>query len=42
VPAAGAFDHAYPRALEHVLTLGDIGLRRPVADEARLASSTLA
>jgi C-terminal processing protease CtpA/Prc len=42
VPAADAFDHAFQLALEHVLTLGDTGLRRPVADEARLASSKLA
>jgi C-terminal processing protease CtpA/Prc len=42
VPAADAFDHAYQLALQHVLTLGDTGLRRPVADEARLASSQLA
>jgi hypothetical protein len=41
VPAAEAFDVAYGLALEHVLTLGDIGARRQVADEARLALSEL-
>jgi len=41
VPAAEAFDVAYGLALEHVLTLGDTGVRRQVADEARLALSDL-
>ncbi|MCU1685544.1 MAG: hypothetical protein JWQ81_6283 [Amycolatopsis sp.] len=39
VPAAEAFTTAYQLALEQVLTLGDSGARRPVADEARLALS---
>jgi C-terminal processing protease CtpA/Prc len=42
VPADDAFDVAYQLALEHVLTLGDTGVRRPLADEARLALSDLA
>jgi C-terminal processing protease CtpA/Prc len=41
VPAADAFASAYQLALEHVLTLGDSGARRSVADEARLALSEL-
>ena len=34
LPAAEAFDAAYGLALDHVLTLGDDGTRREVADEA--------
>jgi C-terminal processing protease CtpA/Prc len=41
VPAAEAFSHAYRLALDHVLTLGDTGPRRAVADEARLALAEL-
>lgn len=41
VPASEAFSTAYRLALEHVLTLGDTGPRRTVADEARLALAEL-
>lgn len=41
VDVEAAFDTAYALALEHVLTLGDSGLRRQVADEARLALADL-
>ncbi|MFF5210897.1 S41 family peptidase [Streptosporangium sp. NPDC000396] len=37
LPAESAFDHAYRLALRHVLTLGDTGPRRTVAEEARQA-----
>ncbi|WP_327092118.1 S41 family peptidase [Nonomuraea sp. NBC_01738] len=37
VPAEEAYDHAYKLALEHVLTLGETGYRRIVAEEAREA-----
>lgn len=41
LPAEQAFDHAYKLALQHVLTLGDQGYRRVVAEEARTALATL-
>ncbi|HEY0640170.1 MAG TPA: S41 family peptidase [Pseudonocardiaceae bacterium] len=41
VPAAQAYDVAYRRALEHVLTLDDTGPRRPLAAEAREALAAL-
>ncbi|MFK0246822.1 S41 family peptidase [Amycolatopsis azurea] len=41
VDAEAAFDTAYALALEHVLTLGDSGVRRQVADEARLTLADL-
>ncbi|HEV7978097.1 S41 family peptidase [Amycolatopsis sp.] len=41
MPADDAFDVAYRLALEHVLALGDTGVRRLLADEARLALSEL-
>ncbi|MFC3449381.1 S41 family peptidase [Amycolatopsis speibonae] len=43
VPVAveAAFDAAYALALDHVLTLGDSGVRRPIADEARLTLAGL-
>jgi len=41
VPAGDAFEAAYRLALDHVLTLGDTGPRRAVADEARLALAGL-
>jgi hypothetical protein len=37
MPAEEAYDEAYRRALEHVLTLGESGARRRVADAARAA-----
>lgn len=39
VPADEAFDVAYKKALEHVLTLGDEGPRRPIAEAATAALS---
>jgi len=41
VAVEDAFDTAYALALEHVLTLGDSGVRRQIADEARLALADL-
>ncbi|OKJ98629.1 S41 family peptidase [Amycolatopsis sp. CB00013] len=41
VDVEAAFDTAYALALAHVLTLGDTGLRRQVADEARLTLASL-
>ncbi|MEV6905393.1 S41 family peptidase [Amycolatopsis sp. NPDC051071] len=41
VAVEDAFGTAYALALEHVLTLGDSGPRRQVADEARLAIADL-
>ncbi|MBB5854275.1 S41 family peptidase [Amycolatopsis umgeniensis] len=41
VAVEDAFDTAYAFALDHVLTLGDSGVRRPIADEARLALAGL-
>ncbi len=41
VAVEAAFDTAYASALEHVLTLGDSGPRRQIADEARTALARL-
>jgi C-terminal processing protease CtpA/Prc len=41
LPAADAFGAAYKLALEHVLTLGDTGLRRTIATEAAAELATL-
>ncbi|MFE3455474.1 S41 family peptidase [Nonomuraea sp. NPDC059194] len=41
LPAEQAFDHAYKLALQHVLTLGDRGYRRVVAEEARTTLAAL-
>ncbi|WP_181773059.1 S41 family peptidase [Amycolatopsis pittospori] len=41
VAVEDAFGTAYALALEHVLTLGDSGVRRQIADEARLALADL-
>ncbi|MFI9449367.1 S41 family peptidase [Amycolatopsis sp. NPDC052450] len=41
VDVEAAFDTAYALALAHVLTLGDSGVRRQIADEARLTLAGL-
>jgi hypothetical protein len=41
MPAADAFAHAYRSALEHVMGLGEVGVRRGVAEEAIMALATL-
>ncbi|WP_233598643.1 hypothetical protein [Amycolatopsis sp. WAC 01375] len=41
VDVEAAFDAAYALALAHVLTLGDSGVRRQIADEARLTLAGL-